>query len=471
MASATRTIRVRFDGSAKGLIAAAAQAGIAVEGFEKQVKKSAVASTSVIGTGLIDALGSLPSVLKGAAIVAAAGIGAVMAPALASAIISGVLLAVGAGVLAAGIIGAAKSPKVVKAWQRFAKQAQLVFERFSKPFIQPLLRAVDTFSRALRRAEPTIQRIGQTMAPFVDSLALGVALLVEKLLPGILSATEGAQPFISILAFHLPLLGEAMSRFFAIISAGSGPAEVFFDRFLFWVEDIIPKLGGFLVWLSDLGVKMEAFANSPQFLALKDALTKLKDDTLAGVKTGFDNIKISIASNSETWQQLGKDINTVIKDLGPVVKWFADLVGESIGAAIDWFATLYNGIKKVVEIIGKAVQIVDALRQGLNKLPGNLSGNGTHVQLGTIERRAYGGPAIAGRSYVVGDGGEPEIFTPGATGFITPMSKAAGSSGAAPIIVENHIEIGGEVVRVVRTEIRESDRRLKRAVLAGAGAR
>lgn len=465
MASATRTIRVRFDGDNKDLIKAAAGAGLAVEGFEKQVKKSAVASTSVIGTGLIDALGSLPSVLKGAAIVAAVGLGAVMAPALAGAIISGVLLAVGAGVLAAGIIGAAKSPKVVKAWQRFAKQASLVFERFAKPFIQPVVRAIDIFSRALRRAEPIIQRIGQTMAPFVDSIANGTALMVEKLLPGILSATEGAGPFISILAFHLPLLAEAMSKFFAVIAAGSGPAQVFFDRFLFWVEGLLPKLGGFLVWLTDLGVKMEAFANSPQFLALRDALNKLKDDTLAGVKTGFDNIKISIASNSETWQQLGEDINAVIKFLGPVVKWFADLVGESIGAAIDWFATLYDAIRKVVII-------VDTLIRGYDRLPGNLSGGDVHVQKGTIERRAYGGPATAGRSYIVGDGGEPEIFTPGASGFITPMSKAEGSSnGMAPIIVENHIEIGGEVVRVVRTEIRESDRRLKRAVLAGAGAR
>lgn len=41
--------------------------------------------------------------------------------------------------------------------------------------------------------------------------------------------------------------------------------------------------------------------------------------------------------------------------------------------------------------------------------------------------------------------------------------------GGQAIVVENHIEIGGEVVRVVRTEIKADRRDLKRRVTAGAG--
>ena len=41
-------------------------------------------------------------------------------------------------------------------------------------------------------------------------------------------------------------------------------------------------------------------------------------------------------------------------------------------------------------------------------------------------------------------------------------------SAAGPIVVENHIEVGGEVVRVVRTEISEHDRGVRRRVLAGS---
>jgi hypothetical protein len=44
-------------------------------------------------------------------------------------------------------------------------------------------------------------------------------------------------------------------------------------------------------------------------------------------------------------------------------------------------------------------------------------------------------------------------------------------AAAGPTVLEAHIEIGGEVVRVVRTELREHDRQLKRRVGAGAGRR
>lgn len=468
MASATRTIRVRFDGSAKGLIKAAAEAGIAVEGFEKQVKKTAGSKAAqAVGTGLvsglIDSLGSLPSVLKGAAITAAVGIGAVMAPALAGVLISGVLLAVSGGVLAAGIIGAAKSPKVQKAWQKFARQATVVFERFSKPFIGPLVSAAKYFGMALARAEPTIKRIGETMAPWVIELASATAMFVEHLMPGILTAVTAAGPFIDLLSVHLPLIADSIGGFFSAIAAGSGSAQIFFDRFLRWVEDIIPKLGGFLTWLSDLGIKMEAFSKGPEFVGLKNALTDFKDHALAGVSEGFDKIKESIEKNSETWKTMLEDIKSGIGELAPAIQYFVVSTAGSLAFIINVWAKLYNAIRDVVIIIKELIRWSD-------RLPGNLSGGGIHVSKGDIPGRAYGGPASAGRSYLVGEQGVPEIFTPGQSGYITPMSKA-GAASNQPIIVENHIEIGGEVVRVVRTEISESNRGLRRAVLAGAGAR
>lgn len=37
----------------------------------------------------------------------------------------------------------------------------------------------------------------------------------------------------------------------------------------------------------------------------------------------------------------------------------------------------------------------------------------------TFEKRAFGGQVTAGRSYIVGDGGQPEVFTPGLSGVVT----------------------------------------------------
>lgn len=51
-----------------------------------------------------------------------------------------------------------------------------------------------------------------------------------------------------------------------------------------------------------------------------------------------------------------------------------------------------------------------------------------------VEQFAKGGAVRKGETIVVGDGGEPEFFTPGADGFITPFSMAdgGGSSSARP---------------------------------------
>ncbi len=49
------------------------------------------------------------------------------------------------------------------------------------------------------------------------------------------------------------------------------------------------------------------------------------------------------------------------------------------------------------------------------------------------EARAEGGPVYPGKSYWVGDGGEPELFTPGSPGNITPLSHMSGGGGSAPV--------------------------------------
>jgi hypothetical protein len=465
--SATRTIKVRFDGTAKGLIAAAAKAGIAVEGFEKQANKSsaniAKSGGGLVG-GLIDTLGSLPSVLKGAAIVAAAGIGVVMAPAIASAIISGVMVAVGGGVLAAGIIGAAKDPKVVKAWQKVGRQATVIFERFSKPFIKPLERSAKFFSAALARSEPTIRRIGETMAPFVEQLAFSAALFIEKLLPGILTATTEAQPFIAIMLDHLPKLAEAIGGFFTAISAGSDSAQLFFDRFLTWVEDVIPKLGGVLAWLANLKPKIDEV--SARLTPIKDALVAVGDFIVTGMKEARDLFHKWLDDNKVKIDTFIGQLGGFVKDTGPAFR----LTILGIAFAFILFA---DNVILLVDALNKLKNWYNANKSWLQIFT-ILPIGGSGAILGKLPGKAGGGPVDAGRSYLVGEKG-PEILRMGSRGgHVVPnhqLSQASDGGTSGPLVIENHIEIGGEVVRVVRTEIRASDRALKRAVLAGSGAR
>jgi hypothetical protein len=52
------------------------------------------------------------------------------------------------------------------------------------------------------------------------------------------------------------------------------------------------------------------------------------------------------------------------------------------------------------------------------------------------KKRAVGGPVSAMDSYMVGERG-PELFTPGAGGFITPNNRLGGSSGPTYNITVN----------------------------------
>lgn len=94
-------------------------------------------------------------------------------------------------------------------------------------------------------------------------------------------------------------------------------------------------------------------------------------------------------------------------------------------------------------------------------------------------RRARGGSVRPWSTYEVTETG-PELLTVGKRqylmmgaqgGQVTPGDKMRAPGAGQPLIVENHIHIGSEVVRVVRTEIADDKREARRTLLAGAGAR
>lgn len=439
-----------------------------MEGFEKQANKSTKSlskSGGLLGDGLLDALGALPSQLKGAAIVAGAGIGVAMAPAMASALISGLLLFMGGGALATGIIGAAKSPKVVNAWKKFGRQASVIFERFSKPFVKPMERAATTFGRALARMAPTIERIGAMVAPIVDKLAPAFAGLAENALPGILAAVQASLPLFDILAANLPGIGIALTGFFQAVAAGAPLAGVFFDKFLKWVQDILPQLGRILTWVQDLGPKIDAF--TARLAPLREALGAVGQFIAEGMRSAREMFSTWLADNKVRIDTFITQLSGFIKDTGPAFK----LIIQGIAVAFIVFA------QNVILLVNALDRLKNWWHQNkgwimqFNPLLARLVGFNERGLPG-VGARAGGGDVMAGRDYLVGEQG-PEILRMGSrSGTIIPNHAlpTGGGGDDRPIIIENHIEIGGEVVRVVRTEIRASNRATKRAVLAGAYA-
>jgi uncharacterized membrane-anchored protein YhcB (DUF1043 family) len=113
--------------------------------------------------------------------------------------------------------------------------------------------------------------------------------------------------------------------------------------------------------------------------------------------------------------------------------------------------------RQIDALHGKTVNVTLNTYKNLieTNIPG---GSGVRVD----GKRAAGGPVLAGRTYLVGENG-PETVTMGANGNVTPNHELGG-----PTYLETHIHVGDEVVRVVRTELKQQNRNLKRTVRAGA---
>lgn len=115
------------------------------------------------------------------------------------------------------------------------------------------------------------------------------------------------------------------------------------------------------------------------------------------------------------------------------LNWLLDWVVEKFGKVFSFMAELF-GKPKVLNV----TENVDRNISERNvPATGESTVNGISEFFG-LEKKARGGPVAEGQSVIVGDGGEPEVFTAGASGFVTPVSKmteGASSSGSKPITI------------------------------------
>lgn len=176
--------------------------------------------------------------------------------------------------------------------------------------------------------------------------------------------------------------------------------------------------------------KIEGISQEKQEQVLLDAYTKsLYDEAVAQdkVNASIQSMPPAVTAADSAVRAFSGTISLGLKDL------------DSLNKAISAFYDQFVGNAGSVGALGPQVMPMPALNPGGNQprfLPSPLSG------------RASGGPVMAGQSYMVGEV-EPEIYTPGANGFITP-SSAAGMTVVANIYVNGTAE---DVARKVAAEI------------------
>ena len=139
-------------------------------------------------------------------------------------------------------------------------------------------------------------------------------------------------------------------------------------------------------------------------------------------------------------------------------------------AGADLIQSLWDGMKsKFAEFIAwvKTIpsQIVAAIGRidlsNIIKMPSlpPFLGGGQKPAQPVAGARADGGPVSAGKRYLVGERG-PELFTPGASGSITPNGGAGSGARAGSIVVSPTFNISGadpkEIAQKVMSQLRES---------------
>lgn len=153
--------------------------------------------------------------------------------------------------------------------------------------------------------------------------------------------------------------------------------------------------------------------------AAHDALREIEEENMR-VRAGFDENGNAIRGALDDTKKTGED---VAKDIGLVFQ-------SAASDAIREWKGFKNLLKSVALDIAQMMfkrQVVDPLAKGA----GALLDAGIKAVFGGA--RADGGPVMAGRTYLVGERG-PELFTPGASGGITP-NHALGGGGVT--VVQN----------------------------------
>lgn len=139
------------------------------------------------------------------------------------------------------------------------------------------------------------------------------------------------------------------------------------------------------------------------------------DDLRDGTLLAWEAIKIGFGKFFDA-------ITSVFKKFEEFVKGMWDTVTGYFKAAAD----------KIAEFLQPVVDFIDSIKDKLDALKSAAS-RVTSFFGGDKPGKATGGTVMGGQSYTVGERG-PEVFTPGTSGFISPMFAGTGGQSVQVVI-------------------------------------
>lgn len=224
----------------------------AADDFVSGARSIGMAAGDKMADGLSASLGTFFTSTLGVIVMAGiTTLTALVVPAIASAIASGLLLALGGGVIALGIAAALRDPVIAGAAEELGAKFGELFSKFGEAFRGPLATVMERIAAFLTEIEPVVLHLAEVFAPIVEQLGISLVGALQNAIPGIVEAIEAAAPLLETLANKMPAIGQAVGDFFRYI-ADSGPeANQFFADLLDLIIWIIPKIGRLIEVIAD----------------------------------------------------------------------------------------------------------------------------------------------------------------------------------------------------------------------------
>jgi phage-related protein len=482
---AERTIKIRFDGTATGLQKAAKVASKELDKFGQDAKRSMgdagdssggsffrrfqrkvsglavngmVSVASAMGSGLARGVQANPWI--GAAIVAAlAAVVVVTMPALGSLMAGALITGFGAAIGGIGLVFAAQAERVQNRFTELKDGVVADLKEMAKPLEDVWLAFADQAQSAFDFLAPALGDAFESMAPHLENFFGAFFEGLKAFEPAIAPITEAFNALTDAIGEQLPVwMGQISDALIEIANTVKDNPEAFADIIGFFIAaavtvlQVINKLAELYTWFTvtlPQGVEDFRVWVVTKFAELTESVGGFFKRVGDAGTSAFRWIR-DRATDAKNW---------VVARFNDVVGFFRGLPGRIGSAASGMWDGLKSSFRSAVNwIIGKWNNL------SLTIGGGSILGVGIpSVTLNTpdIPRLASGGAAREGRSYLVGENG-PELFTPRNSGTVAP-NHALGATEVRVFIGDR------EISDIVRTEIRESNRGIRRAVLAGVG--
>ncbi len=209
------------------------------------------------------------------------------------------------------------------------------------------------------------------------------------------------------------------------------PENPLFQELVQSIVDLTPALLDLLPPLTDLIINLVPLLIelTPALIGLIDGLTKI---------FGF------VADEAERAAFKTTNFNEEVRELALVALENIPVVGGWVRVFGDIFRAIDRAVKRLSDFIRVSGGMPAGTRLPIPSTTG-------------AEARALGGPVSAMSSYLVGERG-PELFTPGANGFITPNNRLGGGGGNTYNITINANVADARLGEIVVNSIKRYER-------------